>query len=178
MKPKFEIVDAKPWHCGQMCRLLRVEHHRSLAMIGADVHRELRARFDESSYRKAWLIDGRLAALGGMTGTAMSAHGLIWMALSHDAMRFPLAVVKEARRQIDMMMMVRRELATMILGGDETSRRFAVFLGFRVDDQAVPAFSKQGRRALLRHIDSDPDLRIPLGKGYAIGMGYKLHEAA
>jgi hypothetical protein len=75
--PKFEIVEAKAWHCGAMSRALRLEHQKAVAMIGLNSHRELRGMFDESIFRKAWLIDGRLAAVGGVTGPALSSYGIV-----------------------------------------------------------------------------------------------------
>ena len=74
--PHFEIVEAKAWHCGAMSRLLRQEHAEAIALIGLNSHRELRAVFDESIFRRAWLINGRLAALGGVIGPAASAYGM------------------------------------------------------------------------------------------------------
>ena len=177
--PTFATIPAKPWHCGQMCRLLRHEHRNTIAQLGIDCHAELRARFEASSFRKAWLIDGRLAALGGIMGAPLASSGFVWLALSEQARRYPIAIVKEARRQLDAVMVVKRELATTVLNGDEAAKRLAIFLGFHVshDGPGQQAFSRFGRRSLARHLDSDPDLRIPIGEGFAVALGYH-HEAA
>lgn len=176
----FTIIEAKPYHCGQMSRLLRAEHREAIARVGADIHREMRARFDASSFRRAWMIDGRLAALGGVVGTSLSTYGFVWLALTNEARRYPLAVVREARRQLDEIMTVRRELATTIIGGDEAAKRLAVFLGFHVSESGPGsrAYSRFARRDLARHLENDPELRLPIGNGYAVALGYHHKEAA
>src|ERR1035437_6577661 len=128
--PRFEIVEAKAWHCGAMSRILRLEHQKAVAMIGLNSHREIRAAFGDSIFRKAWLIDGKLAALGGVTGPAISPFGMVWLTFSNAAMKYPMAIIKETRRQISEIMLVKRLLGCTIAECDETSERFAIFLGF------------------------------------------------
>lgn len=178
MSPHFEIVEAKPWHCGQMLRILRAEHRNALAKIGSNPHAELRRQFAESSFRKAWLIDGKLAALGGVNGMMLSGWGFIWLVLSEQARRYPIAIVKEARRQLDEIMIAKRELSTTILPDDAAARRLAIYLGFHVADEGpgAPAYCRRARRELFDVIDTTPDARIPLGAGFVFAMGY--HEGA
>lgn len=171
----FTIIEARPWHCGQMTRLMRLEHQKAIAMIGIDSHRELRARFDASAFRRAWLINGKLAALGGVTGSRLEPSGMVWLALSNETLHYPLEIVREARRQLDEIMILKRELITLILDGDESSRRFAVFLGFHAaqPECGKPAVSRFGRRDVLHFLQSDFVERIALGNSSAIAMKYQ-----
>lgn len=132
MAPNFQIVEAKAQHCGQMTRLLRAEHRDAVVAIGVNAHRELRARFDESFFRRAWLCDGQLIGLGGVTGSALAYDGIVWLALASAAARYPIAMLREARRQIDDLMTMKRSLTTVILPSDAASFRFARHLGFAV----------------------------------------------
>lgn len=176
----FTIIDAKPWHCGQMVRLLRHEHSRALSLLGADAHKELRAMFAASYFRRAWMIDGTLAALGGVAGTALSRDGFLWLALAERARRYPVAIVKEARAQLDRIMTLKRELGTTILGDDAAALRLAVFLGFHVSHagDGVRAETRLMRRVLMTHAQQEPQCRIPVAAGYVIAMGYHHEEAA
>ncbi len=177
MSPRFEIVEAKPFHCGAMARLLRREHAAILARRGDDIHRELRGCFDQSAFRRAWLIDGRLAALGGVTGTALSSDGMLWLALTQEATRHPKAIVDEARRQLDGLMQVKRRLSAFIHGGDEAALRLAIFLGFTIDGVSSPApASRAGRRLLADEVKSNAELRTPLGPSFVTPLHYE--EAA
>lgn len=128
--PLFETIDAKAHHCGQIVRVLRREHRDALIMLGVDAHRELRACFDASYLRRAWFADGRLIGLGGIMGAAMSSSGFIWLALSEQATRYPVAAVKEARRQIAEALATKATLIAGTVTGDFTSARFIHALGF------------------------------------------------
>lgn len=148
----FTIIEGRLWHCGEMTRILRQEQREAVARIGVDSHRELRARFDASSYRRAWLINGKLAALGGVTGSNISPIGYVWLALSKVATRFPVQVVKEGRRQLTEIGLAKHRLVTGILARDEASIRFAIFMGFVPDDGAMrdAPVSRAGRRDMVR----------------------------
>lgn len=178
--PTFDIVPGKPWHCGQMVRLLRLEQMQVEALLGVDAHATLRQRFDQSpSFRRAWLIDGRLAALGGVTGSLASPDGFVWLAVARFALCYPKAMVRTARAQIAEIMKTRHELHTTLLDGDAASRRFAVFLGF------VPLggtwrrapISRSGRAMLLDDIEHNDKSRIPVGAGTMTAMHYCEAEA-
>lgn len=126
----FLLIEARLWHCGQILRRMRGEHRVALAGIGCQSHRELRACFDASSYRRAWLIDGELAALGGITGTALSCAGEVWLVLAELALRHPHHVVGEARRQLAMLAATRSQITTTVLTEDKRSLRLIMMLGF------------------------------------------------
>lgn len=129
--PRFEIIEGKPQHCGAMVRRLRLEHRSAIARLGVNTHRELRRAFDDSSYRRALMIDGVLGALGGVTGAAMGSRGSIWFAVTQDATRYPHQVCRVCRNALEEIFEVKRELHTFILPADETSFRFAKMLGFQ-----------------------------------------------
>lgn len=176
----FSIVPARAYHCGQMVRLLRTEQAQAVARLGVDSHKELRARFDASSFRRAWMIDGKLAGLGGVTGTNLSRRGYVWLALTNDALNYPMTIVREARRQMGDIMGTKREVLTTILDGDDASKRFAIFLGFVVIDGAwlEAATSKTARRELMTLFEKTPEARVPIGTGYGVAMKYRHQEAA
>lgn len=175
MTPTFQIIPAKPWHCGAMVRRLRLEHRKAVAQLGLNSHRELFERYGASSYRRALLIDGHLEALGGVTGSALSGEGYVWLALSAKAARYPLALVREARRHLDLAMQTRSVLVTTVLDGDVAAQRFAIFLGFVLahDEAAQPAASRAGRRVLAHRAAIDPEARIEIGTGSAVVLAYR-----
>lgn len=176
----FTIVEGKPWHCGQISRALRFAHLEAVARMGFDSHRELRQRFDDSQFCRAVLIDGKLGALGGVMGTRLSATGFIWCALTDEAAKHPVSITKIARRQLQEIMAVKRELVTSIMVDDSASARFAIFLGFvpATGKQMPPAFSRIGRRGMAEQLNADVDARIPVGPGYVLAMSYQRQEAA
>lgn len=84
-----------------------------------------------SSFARAWLIDGELAGLGGVVGQTLSSSGYVWLALSENAKKYPIAVIKEARRQIAGLMETKTRLTAKLLPNDRDARKFALLLGFR-----------------------------------------------
>jgi hypothetical protein len=121
----FTVIPAQSKHCCQIWHRLRAEHRRAIETVGADGHRELHNIFDQSSFARAMYADDRIIALGGVAGSILSPLGFVWIALAQEAARYPLALVKEVRRQIETVMVAKAEIATTIIGGDDAAKRFA-----------------------------------------------------
>lgn len=121
-------------HCGQMVRTLRKNH---LHAINADAHRELRKMLESSCIRRAWFVDGKLAAMAGVTGTAIGPDGFLWCAITDEVSKYPNLVARKALKFVREVMATRHSVSTMILSGDKTSVGFAYFLGFMVKQKAV-----------------------------------------
>lgn len=137
---KIEIVEARPFHCGQIARSVRPSQSLGARARGVDVHREIHARFSASAYRRACLLDGRLAALGGVMGTALESDGLIWLAIAEWATKRPRALLEAARAALDDLDRTKHRLGTLILIEDAPSFRFALRLGFVVRKSAETPF--------------------------------------
>jgi hypothetical protein len=118
--------------------------------FGVHAHREIRTNFDASAFRRAWLIDGRLAALFGVTGALLASRGYGWLALTSDATRYPVEIVKETRRQFDQIMLTKREMVTALLPEDKTALRFATKLGFEIET-VTPVPYGRGRVIAARY---------------------------
>jgi hypothetical protein len=149
-----------------MVRILRQEHQKAVAMIGFNSHRELRAHFDSSIFRRAWMIDGKLAALGGVTGPEIAAEGFVWLAFSEAATRYPVAIIKEARRQIEFLAQTKRVLVCSLVEGDEAAERLAIFLGFVpvVEGEYIEsASSRFGRLEVRRMLRENPPMQYGAG---------------
>lgn len=165
-----EVIEAQPHHVGKILRRLRAEHLGCLVGTGIErqeIHREFRKVFDDSAFRRSWFVDGELAAVGGVTGSLLSPHGFVWLALSQDVIRFPLAIIREARRQLGEIMATKTELATTILANDDVALRFSAFLGFHAKhDRGLRTW-----RDHLRSLQTETP-QIPVKKGFAIALGY------
>lgn len=172
----IEVIRARPFHCGQMARIIRREHKECVERTGADVHRLLRQAYDGSCYRKSLLIDGQLAMMGGISSSELSPHGIVWLAMSEAATRRPIAMIKVMRQQLEEVMVMKRELHTLVMGDDEAAKRLAIFMGFHVSDEGLgrAAYSRSSRRSLARHIETNADVRHPMGSSFGVVMGY--HE--
>lgn len=129
---KFEVIEAREYHCGAIVRRLRESQRAAVIGLGVNPHREIRRNFDASSFRRAWLVDGHVAALFGVAGPLIATSGYCWLALTDQGARYPIEVVKETRRQFAVIMQTKREIYTTLLPEDKAAFRFATFLGFEV----------------------------------------------
>lgn len=137
---RIEIVEARLYHCGHLARAMRPAQIAGGRARGANPHRELVARFGASSYRRACLLDGRLAALGGVVGTQVESEGLIWLAIAAWATAHPRALLIAARQALDEIGRLKHRVGTLILAEDAASFRFAKRLGFNVRVDAETPF--------------------------------------
>lgn len=145
----MELVEARPWHCGAMSRRLRRDHRALLLSMDVPVHHDMRAAFDASlSCRKTLFIDGKIAAVGGVTGTALSTEGAIWLAVSEDAIVHPIRIARLFRRELDLVMQTRRRLLTIVFKEDRKGMMLAYFLGFMVKEPK----EVNGREAVVMEI--------------------------
>lgn len=163
--PRFTITDAKEHHCGQMIRHLRRAHKNAMLALGGDMHAQLRICFDASSYRKAWFIDGKLAGVGGVMGTQMSSAGYLWLAFTNGATRYPVELVKTARRELDVVMETRRMLIAAVLQDDLAAARFAERMGFeRQRESDEVGYSVWIKRKNLGNQEADAMLRSAVAR--------------
>ena len=174
MNSRVQIVEGKMHHCGQILRRLRVEHASAFAMVGLNAHRELRNTAAQSAYRRAAFLDGKLAALWGVTGSSLCPWGYVWLCLTNEAAAHPIIVLRGALQQIDEIMKMKTELTTTVLHGDEAALRLCAFLGFHCAHEGLgsAAFSRWSRRNLMNHVRENPDIRVAAGQSYAMQVGY------
>lgn len=147
---EFRVIEGREHHCGQIVRRLRENQREILIGLGVNAHREIRTNFDVSAFRRAWLVDGRLAALFGVTGPLLTAQGYCWLALSDIATKYPIEVVKETKRQFAIIMQTKREIYTTLLPEDRAAIRFADVLGFE-QAHAAPVPYGNGRVIAVRY---------------------------
>jgi hypothetical protein len=172
---KLEITDAKLRHCGQIARLLRVEHAYELMRREVPIHRELRVMFNQSFYKRAAFVDGHLCAVWGAEGSMMSSTANVWLALSQYAVKFPITVLRVARRELQHLGRFKPEIITTVIPQDEAAHRLVAFLGFESPDGfgGGPARDRSARGNMLRYIRSNPDLLVPAGPTKQIGLIYR-----
>ncbi len=128
------IVEGQAHHCGKVARRLRTEYRDLLAAMKVNAHRDLRATYDESSFSRALVIDGKVVAIAGVTGPLASSDGSVWLAATEDSAAHPIAIARTALRHLNELLRTKRHLATIVLKADRTAMDFAYFLGFHVKE--------------------------------------------
>lgn len=168
----IEIADAKRFHCGQMARLMRADHHAALLKMGVPVHQELRRTFDLSYYRRSAFVDGYLFAMWGMEGSIFASMAKVWLVLSQYAAGFPVTILRHAKQEIADMALTKSTLITTLIPDDEPAHRLVAFLGFEAPDGfgGGPPRGRSSRNNLLRYMRNNPEMLIPSGMMPQIGV--------
>jgi hypothetical protein len=100
----FETVPAKRSNCSEIACRMRGDHFEAIGVLGLDPYREFVQAFDETPHPMAWLIDGEPAAMGGAAGPpSICPIGIAWLVVAEHAMRFRRALVREIKRQLEVL---------------------------------------------------------------------------
>jgi hypothetical protein len=131
----YQIVEPKPVHAGMLALRMRPEDRAELINFGfCDVRRTLRRLMLLSTYCRSALIDGEMAAMWGVSGSFMGYSGKAWLFTGQSVEKLPLAFFREARREVNEMLVGRSELVSQVLFSYERSIRFFRMLGFEIEN--------------------------------------------
>lgn len=133
----FLLREARWSDCGAMARKVCAGRWLCYSQAGIDMRSQLRLLWGMSLVRKSWFIDGRIAAMGGLTGTLLSRTGKIWMVVAPEAEEHRFAFLREAMGNLDAIARAKRELHVSIAETDGTALRFAQWMGFRENGPPV-----------------------------------------
>src|SRR5262249_23463445 len=151
---KLEFRDARLSDVGRFVRRMREGQEAAMSRKGINVHREVRSMLLASHYARVAFLGVEPFAMWGCTGGLSSPFGFVWLAATKLAEKCPLLLVKHAREEMARIVSGKEQLMTVISDGDEAAFRFAAFLGFSVSRETLEggaAYSKEGRRRLVRH---------------------------
>lgn len=176
----FEVVEAKRFHVWLVASALRTAHAAALREIGSDPRESLVAAYRSSTFRRSWLIDGEVAAIGGVEGSVLSPAGRIWVAFTDRAVAHPVALVREARKQIAEIMSVKTHIESIVFVNDPAAWRLASFLGFHLKRRpgipSVADLTMMKRDGLNETLQSEFCAKFPSGAA-GVFVGYQLEAA-
>ncbi len=133
--PVYTIVPAKMHHCGILGRKICDGRWLSYRIANVDPKQKIRECFSQSCVAKSVIMDGKVVAMGGLTGSLMSRSGIVWLVVSREFTRYPIALVKEAKAQLSELLKMKPEIHATVVEQDSTARHFAKFLGFVEDGE-------------------------------------------
>jgi hypothetical protein len=171
--PDDRVVPAQRWHCGQMARRMRPEQRQTIVAAGFDPHRALVARFEESLFVRAWLVDDRVMAIGGIAGGLLSHTAQVWIVFAADIGTHLRPLIRAARAELAAAA-EGRELLTGIDIADPAALRLAAFMGFHIahDGPGATASNRPERQALIDAARASEDRRLIIGESQFVLMGF------
>jgi hypothetical protein len=122
---------------------LRPEDRAEIEAIGQKPRHFLIHLWLTSPYRRAYFVDGRIAAVAGYQGTLLSTIGHAWMLTTPEVERVPIGFLKAARQGRDEMLESVSALISGVAASYERSIRFMRLLGFEIGEpHPVPPFGR------------------------------------
>jgi hypothetical protein len=131
------IVTVSPSHISDVYALasrLRKQDEVEIAAFGLSAKRGLRLCFRMGILRKTYFVDGEIAAMSGMTGDLLSDTGHPYLLTGPAVERAPFAVLREAKRSVDEMMMLRKTLSGEVLASYAKAVRMLEMMGFEIGE--------------------------------------------
>jgi hypothetical protein len=128
----FEIVPCRTSHLREVANNLREEERLECEAFGVKPRHMMHALYRDSSYSRAGLLDGEVLAVWGDNAPILHTDGYLWLFSTPMIERVPFLFFREARREIEERLMMRRVLRSSICWKAKRSRRFWELLGFEI----------------------------------------------
>lgn len=127
---RHEVVDAKLAHLHALQRTLRAQDRALMAEARVKPRHVMFELWCNSPLRRAFLIDGIVAAVGGVVGSMLGPMGIVWLVTGAALERNPFAVVRAARDELRAMLVRYPVLTSEVAADDARAVKFARRLGF------------------------------------------------
>jgi hypothetical protein len=134
---------------------MRDQHREAVLGLQLDPFRELVQAFDQTPAPMALLVNGELAALGGIAGPpGLCPIGIAWLVVAEHATRFSYALVKEVKRQLTTAHETYPLIVSPLIPNDAKALRFAEVIGFAIklayqqDELLFAVYGKQQKSSV------------------------------
>ncbi len=112
---------------------LRDQDRMEMTCLGLEPRTILRASFRNSILRRAYFVDGELAAVSGLGGELMADIGAPWLMTTQAVARVPVSFVKIAREAVAEMLCHRIRLENVVAASYVGACRLLEVLGFTLE---------------------------------------------
>ncbi len=129
----YEIVECTPSHIREIGPRLRAGDAREITCLGLSVRSVLWQTYRHGLMRRAVLVDGTIAAVWGVGGSALGGIGNPWLLTAPEIERIKVSFVREARAEIAEMTRVFPKLENYVAAEYVKACRFLELLGFSLD---------------------------------------------
>lgn len=131
---RWQIVDADPCHLRALARTLRSADAAEVAAYGSgSAMKVIWHSWKRSTIRKTVLVDGEVAAVGGVVGSLMGGKGMPWLLTSPAIERMPVTFARELRREVAGALAAYPELENYVHAPYRRALRLMEWAGFVVE---------------------------------------------
>lgn len=137
MNHSYLIRDAEIADVYWLAQTLRDADRCECEAYGITPAKGLRRSFYASAWRRTALIDGNIAAMWGICGTAIGHTAQAWLMTAPVIERLPLAFIREARREARSMLDHHDRVEGTVDVNYQAAQRFLGLIGFTVEPEFV-----------------------------------------
>jgi hypothetical protein len=135
--PEIIVLPATPEHVRLLASCLRKEDALAAERTGIPAHRALWRSYKASLYAKTAFIDGKIAAMWGITGTYLGEKGTPWLLISENADEFPFKVAFRYRQELREMLRLFPILEEWVDAKHDKSLRMMKMMGFDLGEKVM-----------------------------------------
>lgn len=149
--PTITIVDTAPYHLREMAQTMQADSANTAKKMGLTPLKALWSSYRQSLICKSAFIDGKLAAIWGISGSMFGEIGKPWLVLTPETQQHPMRVAFRYKKEINKMLNMFPILEEWVPETNEKSIKMLELMGFKVSKNTVKigdeVFRKAERRA-------------------------------
>lgn len=146
MTLRYRIVEAEPAHLRAIRNRLRTDDLLEITALCQTSPQALWRSYSASTFRRAAIVDGEVAAVWGCAGSSLGLIGVPWLLTAPEVERIPVAMVREARAEVGKMLGLYGFLENIVAARYVRACKFLEVVGFRLDDPMPVASGVMFRR--------------------------------
>jgi hypothetical protein len=132
----YQILPCRLAHVREIAQTMRADDRREFELAGMVPRHRLFQLHQMTTDPKAALIDdgtgARVAAIWGDAAALLARDGLMWLVTAPVIEQLPVAFFREARREVQKVLLYRERLRSCIAGPYAKAERFFSLLGFEI----------------------------------------------
>lgn len=148
--PEITIVETTPKHIRQLAGAIDEVTAKTAASIGLTPHQALWRSYKQSIICKTAFINGKIAAIWGISGVIFADTGQPWLVMSPDIEEYPFRVAFRYRKELEKMQMMFPILEEYVDETNGKAIRMLELMGFVVSKNRIPLGDAVLRRAERR----------------------------
>jgi hypothetical protein len=134
MAATYTIIESTRAHFRELVTRLRQGDREEIEAAGFSDRRALWLSYRTGMMRRTAFVDGEIAAMWGVSGTALSRIGHPWLLTTPACEKVPFAYVREGRKHALEMLEIHPVLTNNVLASYERAIRFLRLAGFTVGE--------------------------------------------
>lgn len=150
MTPNITIEHTTPLHLREMSQAMSEDSAEVARHMGTTPLRALWASYRKSLYCKSFFINGKIAAITGLSGSVFGNTAHPWLILTPECKEYPLRVAFAYRKELNEMSRMFDILEEFVPADNDTSIRMLQLMGFHVDKNKIKVGDVMWHRAERR----------------------------